>query len=404
MMMWKQKRRQLVGKFKVTRRICVYGIVITAAALLHAQSQSSAKPRPPLPLVLQSLLVDGTHALDAGDNARAAQDFREAARMAPQSIRILNDLAIALARQGKDQEAISVYKQALLLQPGNSITRKNLGIAYFRAHEYTEALPYLEAYAKSDPTLQSLDLVGVDQFALNQYSRAADSLEQALRVQPGDLPTLDLLGKAYWRAKNHQGVISVFDRIMAVNPNSAPAHYMLGLAYDLVSKEDDAYKEFSAVLAADPRYPGAHSSLGLIDWRMQRVSQAKQQFLEELALHPDDPISNYMMGKILRRENQIAQAVPYLQAAIAANPNYLSALLDLGQCEIHLNDPAKAVPLLEHAIRIHPEDAQAHFVLGTAYSMLGETAAASRERAICGKLLAKQHAATSPGNREKSEK
>lgn len=403
--MGKNAMPRTLEKTGVLRRAFVRGIVIFG--LLDAawgQAPPSASSAAGNARALQSLLVDGTQALRDGDNVRAEQDFQQASRMAPQSIQILNDLAIALARQGKEPQAIKVYNRALRLQPGNAITRRNLGIAYFRAQRYADALPYLESSAKSSPTLQSLELTGVDLFALNRYADAAQYLERASRMQPSDIQTLDLLGKAYWRAKNYKGVTSVFDRIMTINPNSAPAHYMLGLAYDLTAREDDAYKEFSAALAADPKYPGAHSSLGLIDWRMHRVPQARQEFLAELAQHPDDPISNYMMGKILRRENQQAQAVPYLQAAIAANPNYLAALLDLGQCEIHLNQPAKAVTPLLHATQVDPSDAQAHFVLGTAYSMLGQTAAAARERAICGKLLAQRHAASSPGQSHEHQK
>ncbi len=345
---------------------------------------------------LAIFMTEGSRALQQGENAAAEKEFRQASTLAPRSIEVLNDLAISIARQGREDEAIALYQRALRFKPGDAITRRNLGVAYFRAHRYKNALPLLESFSKTTPTFQSLDLTGIDLFALDRYQESAEYLERASQLQPRDIPTLDILGKAYWRAKNYSGVTQVFDRIMAVNPGSPEAHFMLGLAYDVESKEEDAYKEFQAALVADPNYPGVHSSLGLIDWRLHEVPQAKSEFQQELARYPNDPVSNYMMGTILRRQNQPAQAIPYLQAAVAANPNYTTALLALGQCYIALNQPMEAVRPLRQATEVDPEFAQAHFVLGTAWSMVGRSAAAAHERSICGQLLARQHAKTSP--------
>lgn len=341
---------------------------------------------------LESYISQGSQALQQENNATAERAFRQALGLVPQSVEILNDLAISIARQGREDEAIALYERALKLKPGDPITRRNLGVAYFRAHRYNNALPLLEGFAKSTPTFQSLDLTGIDLFALDRYVESAAYLERASRLQPEDIPTLDILGKAYWRAKNYSGVTQVFNRVMAVDPNSAGAHFMLGLAYDVESKEEAAYKEFAAALAADPNYPGVHTSLGLIDWRLQKVPQAKAEFLLELARYPNDPTSNYMVGKILRRQNQEGLAIPYLQAAVKANPNYSDALLELGQCYIMQNQPKEALAPLQEATKVNPDFAQAHFVLGTAWSMLGNSTAAAHERKVCGQLQARQHA------------
>ncbi|MGC1781419.1 MAG: tetratricopeptide repeat protein [Acidobacteriaceae bacterium] len=375
-----------------------------------AQNAGSKKPAPKNSastgdLARQQQLAEdwhrGTTALQQNDNPAAEEAFRQAFALAPKSIEVINDLAISLARQGKDDEAIALYERALRLKPGDPVTGRNLGVAYFRAHRYKDALPYLEALSKAMPTFQALDLTGLDLFALDRYKQAIVYLEQASMKQPSDLPTLDVLGKAYWRTKNYSGVTKVFDRIMAVNPGSPEAHFMMGLAYDVLSKEDDAFKEFQAVLAEDPNYPGVHSSLGLIDFREHKVPQALDEFKQELTRYPNDPVSNYMVGRILRQQNQPAQAIPYLQAAIAVNPNYRDALLELGQCHILLDQPEQAIEPLKKATQVDPEFAQAHFVLGTAYSMAGQTADARRERNVSKTLDARQHEKSVQGTSRK---
>ncbi len=102
----------------------------------------------------QKLLLSvgqGSRALQQGDNAAAETAFRQAYRLAPQSVEVLNDLAISIARQGREDEAIALYERALRLKPGDVITRRNLGVAYFRAHRYKSALPLLESFSRSTP-------------------------------------------------------------------------------------------------------------------------------------------------------------------------------------------------------------------------------------------------------------
>src|SRR5579863_9685925 len=81
---------------------------------------------------LKSWLVLGSQALETGDNARAEVAFRKALTVEPNSVEVLNDLGIALARQKNEPEAIEFYRRALRIQPGHVTTTKNLAIAYFR--------------------------------------------------------------------------------------------------------------------------------------------------------------------------------------------------------------------------------------------------------------------------------
>lgn len=341
-------------------------------------------------------VAQGSHALQAGDNRTAEEAFSRALALDPKSVELLNNLAISVARQGRDDEAISLYQQALKLRENDPITQRNLGVAYFRAHRYQEALPLLRSFAAATPTFQSLDLAGLDLFALNRFSAAAGYLERASRLQPDDLPTLDILGKAYWRTKNYKGVTQVFDRIMAIDPNSPEAHFMLGMAYDIEYEEQKAFDEFQAALAADPNFPAVHSSLGLIDYREHKVPEAVAEFKQELARNPQDPVSNYMMGRILRERLQPDQAIPYLTAAVEANPSYRDALFELGQCYMALKKPQEAMRPLERATQTDPSFIGPHYVLSRAYLMLGRVSDAKRELEICKQIRARKSSRSDP--------
>ncbi|MFP4016442.1 MAG: tetratricopeptide repeat protein [Halanaerobiales bacterium] len=60
-------------------------------------------------------------------------------------------LAEKLQEVERYEEAVEVYKKALLLKPGDSYVTKNLGLCLYKAGKYERALPYLEEAFKEDP-------------------------------------------------------------------------------------------------------------------------------------------------------------------------------------------------------------------------------------------------------------
>ena len=87
-----------------------------------AQKPPAKQPSPQL----RQLLAEGSADLSRGDAAAAEKVFRKALALDPNSIGILNDLAISLDHQGKKEEAILYYRRALRLKPVDSTTARNL--------------------------------------------------------------------------------------------------------------------------------------------------------------------------------------------------------------------------------------------------------------------------------------
>src|SRR6202046_3199315 len=374
-------------------RLSLLGLVVLWAPMCQLlRGQSASEKTSSSQQQFAQCVANGSQALQQGDNAAAEQAFRKALDLDPRSVEILNNLAISIARQQRETEAIALYERALKIKPGDVVTQRNLGVAYFRAHQYGQALPLLETSARTSASFQTLELAGLDAFALDRYQEAAHYLEAAHRLQPGGNETRDMLGKAYLRTRNYAGVTDVFRQIMTLNPDSAAAHTMMAMAYDKMYREEDAIREFEAARASDPTYPGIHTGLGIIYWRNDNLDAAEREFREEVSRYPQDPIANCTLGRILRRRNKTSEAVVYLKAALAVNPSYQDALLELGESYIRLEQPASAVEPLKKAIALPPDDAQAHFILGTALDKSGKSVEGAKERQICAQLRARQRA------------
>ena len=365
-------------------------LCVPMGQLLWGQNASSTTTSPQGQFT--QYVAHGSQALQQGDNAEAERAFRKALGLDPRSVEILNNLAISIARQQREAEAIALYERALKIKPADIVTQRNLGVAYFRAQQYRLALPLLETSARTSASFQTIELAGLDAFALDQYEKAARYLQAAHRLQPSDIETLDMLGKAYLRVKNYAGVTDVFRQIMVLNPDSAAAHTMMAMADDKMYREEDAIREFEAARASDPTYPGIHTGLGIIYWRNDNLDAAEREFREELSRYPQDPIANCTVGRILLRRGKTSEAIVYLKAALAVNPSYRDALLELGESYIRHQQPALAVEPLKKAIALAPDDVAAHFILGTALDKSGNSVEGAKEREICAQLRARQHA------------
>jgi len=93
----------------------------------------------------------GAALLQQGKLEQAVAEFQQAVEMAPASVVVQANLAFAYERQGRTDEAIAAYRKVLELEPGNVLARNNLGALLGRSGRYEEAVRELETLLQRDP-------------------------------------------------------------------------------------------------------------------------------------------------------------------------------------------------------------------------------------------------------------
>jgi hypothetical protein len=83
------------------------------------------------------------HLEEGGSASAAEQHLRRAIARRPGYVVAFVNLGMALDRQGKTQEAIGCYQQALDIEPNRPVTRNNLGIALAKVGRLDEAIEQL---------------------------------------------------------------------------------------------------------------------------------------------------------------------------------------------------------------------------------------------------------------------
>lgn len=166
----------------------------------------------------------------------------------------LSDLGVRFDELGLVDEAISILRRAVGLNPNDGKTHTNLGHAYYDK--------------------------GLIDEAIEEYKRA-------LELDPNLEFAYDGLGSAYARKGLRDKAITMFKWTVDLNPNSALAHRNLGRAYSDKGLIDDAISEFKRALELDPSDVSGHNDLGIAYAKKRLWRAAMAEFEQVMQLDPN---------------------------------------------------------------------------------------------------------------------
>ena len=120
----------------------------------------------------------------------------------------------------------------------------NLGLAYFRAGSYREALAPLESEIKSNPAnTQARWLLGLSYFKTQEYSKAVELLHDVPSSGSTNVELYYALGNALLQQGNFAGAVSNLEMAVKLEPENALFHYELGRAYSAAGRREDGQRE-----------------------------------------------------------------------------------------------------------------------------------------------------------------
>jgi predicted Zn-dependent protease len=255
---------------------------------------------------------------------------------------ILNDLAIARARQGKTAAAQNDFRRAVELDPDEDDYPFNLGLLALQTNDASAAAGYFREAAEREPDnpedramlIMSLEKAG----RKNEADQEREAANEAFG--PNGVPAIRLDAKNETMARLHRiktelDVTALRAEIeTAGSPASATAvdsssdtpvtHIRRGRQELSAGHADVAEKEFRAVLAADPGSAAAHRGLAEIDRRQGRMDDAVKELQASLEAR-DSAVVRTMLAKIYLEQKKPDLARAEVQKALKLAPNYAEA-------------------------------------------------------------------------------
>ncbi|MBW2019207.1 MAG: tetratricopeptide repeat protein [Deltaproteobacteria bacterium] len=202
--------------------------------------------------------------------------FQHAIHVTDNNYLAYNNLGNALARQGKIDEAIAHYIEALQIRPDYEMAHNNLGVALAKKGRLDEAIGHFS---------------------------------MALCIKPDNIQTHNNMGLALSLQGKLDKAVAYFFEALRIKPEYAEAHYNLGNALARQGKIKEAISYYEEALRIKPEYAEAHNNLGVALARQGRNKKAIAHFFEALRIKADYQEAQKNLGLVCRKMGKTARAL-----------------------------------------------------------------------------------------------
>lgn len=229
-------------------------MAIGTPLVVRATETAAATAKPsPTAVDLETLYAAGLTAYQAGDFSAAEMAFREVLLGAPDSAVVHNSLGMALAQQGRLEEAAQEYAAATALDAGYATAWFNLGVVRLALADPAGAEGALLQAAAVDGDFAAAHLKLADLYVeQGRNSEAEARYLQAIRAGPELVEAHLGLGLLYASQEDWSKAQNALETGLALAPDSLEIRYHLGVVAVNRGDTRDALLLFNSVIADDP--------------------------------------------------------------------------------------------------------------------------------------------------------
>ena len=279
--------------------------------------------------------------------------YKQAMAIAPDNVETINDVGNILAMKGQDAAAIAEYRKALAIQPGFADTHVNLGNALMH--------------------------VNLDD-AIAEYRKA-------LAIEPNKIEILNDLGKALGMKGDDAGAISEYEKVLAIQPGYANSHFNLANRFLKLGRLEEAAAQYQKALEIQPNDAEARNKLGKTLLLKGDFDGAMACFEKTTALNPD-PFSRWLnLGDGFMSQEDWPTASACFRQALKINPRSADVCANLGLASFKGGDTKDAIGFWQESLAINPDQV---YVLNNLARMLATTTDTSLRDSPKGLALATQ--------------
>jgi tetratricopeptide (TPR) repeat protein len=291
--------------------------------------------------------------------------------------------------------AITCYRRARLLDPGDREVVYYLGIARLQSGDDVAALADLRETLRLMPDYQPARLRLAELLLKSgDIDEAIRLFETILRAEPDTAWALHGLGQAYASRGDAEAAIRYYEQAVAQYERFGPAHYALGLLYRdrgdagparqhleryrLHPKETPPYNDplLEALLELDIS-PSTQIRRAQLLLHNGQTDEAEKLLRQAVEADPQSVPGHSELVRLYHQTSDFDKARQHYEAAVALYPGAVLAGLEYGNFLAERGRFDEAAATFARVLEYHPGDADAHGLLGQAYEELGRTEEAS---------------------------
>jgi superkiller protein 3 len=302
----------------------------------------------------RELAQKGAEYAGTGDFKSAERALRQAAGLAPGDPRILATLGSILGMEHKLEEAGSYLKKALKLDPGDTVTRRNLGANEWQLGHLHKARGNLEIVLKENPLdRQATLLLGMVAENLGEYATAARLLQSVAELVERQPTSMAALASALYHTEQADAARAVLQSMLEAHADAQSIFTGARVAAD-AQDYPVAEAMFSSIRSSYPDTGTLSRNIALAQYHAGRFA-ACQSTLTEPAIQARITSDGYnLLGWCFEKTGNLREAVAALQNAIETEPSKESNYLDLCTILSAGNRLALALEVANRAVQLLP--------------------------------------------------
>lgn len=236
--------------------------------------------------------------------------------------------------------AVSMFEQALRLDPGYAAAYAGVGSAYWKKYLFSK-----------DP---------------QWVTRTRDSCERAISLDHTLAAAHLCLGTLYSGTGRYEDGIKEFQHVLVSEPTNDETYRGLAYAYEQLGNAASAEQTYQRAIDLRPQYWAGYSWLGRFYYEQASYEKAAQMFRRVIELAPESFRGYSNLGAALYELGRYDSAIQTLQKSIAIRPT-AGAYSNLGSAYFYLRLYAESIEPYQQAVSLSENDYRLWQNLGDAY-------------------------------------
>jgi tetratricopeptide (TPR) repeat protein len=234
---------------------------------------------------------------------QAGASFQQAWRDDPASAEALYGIGSVYLNQNKNAEARQTFERAVKARANYPDTLpdawNNLGVIATREGRVDDSVPCFQEALRLNPHhLLSLDNLGNAYRMQKRWDEARKVIQQALAVAPEDPEANYSMGMIFAQVGDTDKAYEYLQRALKARPVYPEALNNLGVLYLLTQRRDLAVKSFEQCIRIAPAFDQAYLNLARVYALEGAREKARNLLLRLLEQHPDHPQAKQMLEQL----------------------------------------------------------------------------------------------------------
>ncbi len=303
----------------------------------------------------------------------------------PQNTDFIKWKARYLRRAGKLDEAHTVCKRLLEINPTDFETHCFQSNLYYMEEKYKEAQKSALIATSCDEN-SPLGHIALAFSYLNdqQYEDSVSAFNRALELDPNNVDALRGRSKALVMVGEGYDAMNCLVKAARISPRNADLFRELADVYFMSGYVDECRRYCRKCLSIDPYSSAAFVLLGMLEIRENNIEDAVKWLKRSLSIEPNNPIALNELAYVEHMNGNDDECLRLLEQALDIAPDFADVVCSMGVVYYFKGDYETSNVLLDRALELDPLHVGAMVTKGNALlsQSLPEEALVWYERAL----------------------